>query len=132
MGRSRRAGSGDPLGRSWITPGGSRPHAPAICRANCVVFGLRAHRAKFARRVSMEGIRRMWGLFRRRPEEARVETLSRAEVAMLLELRSRELLGISGEEAIKLAEKGELPDDLTGSIVSSWVAMAKGTSLQSG
>jgi hypothetical protein len=80
----------------------------------------------------MEGIRRMWGLFRRRPEEARVETLSRAEVAMLLELRSRELLGISGEEAIKLAEKGELPDDLTGSIVSSWVAMAKGTSLQSG
>lgn len=69
---------------------------------------------------------------RKRGDADDVETLSQGEVFDLLDSRARELMGVSGEEAIRLAEKGELPDDLTGSIVESWVTMAKGAQFNGG
>ncbi|HUP15587.1 MAG TPA: hypothetical protein VM848_06010 [Acidimicrobiia bacterium] len=52
--------------------------------------------------------------------------LTATEVLEILDERSRKYLGVAADKAIRMAENGELPDDLSGSIVGSWVIMAKG------
>lgn len=58
--------------------------------------------------------------------ERRVQTLDARQALAVLDERSKELLGVSAEKAMLMAENGELEDDLVGSIVTSWVMMAKG------
>ena len=64
--------------------------------------------------------------FRRRTTPDLVEVLNYDQVMEILEKRSKELLGVSGDEAMAMAERGEIEDTLGGQVVTSWVMMARG------